>query len=99
MAEQQVMITLEFNHIAWLVGLFILWTSFLVGFLRSMLGRLVKEIDSKLAENNKSHKALEAEFHQLLRDLPLQYQLRDDSIREYTAINYKLDRLAERKKT
>lgn len=51
---------------------------------RWMLGRMIREVD-----------LLEGRFERLLAELPVKYQMRDDSIREYTAINARLDRIYE----
>jgi hypothetical protein len=66
--------------------------------IRTMVGRVMADLDTRfdrmetrLTEVDK----LEAEFARLRAELPLHYQRRDDSIREYTVINVKLDRLYE----
>lgn len=59
--------------------------------------RLLGEIEDRL----KRIDDIEGRFDRLMTELPLYYQRRDDAIREYTAMNAKLDRiyeiLAERK--
>lgn len=59
--------------------------------LRWMIGRFLAEIEKRLERVDR----LEARFEGLLADLPMHYQMRDDSIREYTAINARLDRIYE----
>jgi hypothetical protein len=53
--------------------------------------RMLAEIDGRLRRIDD----VESRFEKLLAELPLHYQRRDDAIREYTAINAKLDRLYE----
>lgn len=66
--------------------------------IRTMVGRVMTDLDARfdrmeqrLTEVDK----LESEFSRLRAELPLHYQRRDDSIREYTAMNAKLDRIYE----
>lgn len=66
--------------------------------IRTMVGRVMTDLDARfdrmeqrLTEVDK----LESEFARLRTELPLHYQRRDDSIREYTAMNAKLDRIYE----
>ena len=59
--------------------------------LRWVIGRLLTEIEKRLERVDQ----LEKRFDGLLADLPMHYQMRDDSIREYTAINARLDRIYE----
>ena len=66
--------------------------------IRTMVGRVMTDLDARfdrmeqrLTEVDK----LESEFARLRAELPLHYQRRDDSIREYTAMNAKLDRIYE----
>lgn len=58
---------------------------------RAYAQRVVGEIERKLARLQ----TVEEQLAQLLAGLPLHYQRRDDAIREYTAMNAKLDRLWE----
>jgi hypothetical protein len=53
--------------------------------------RLLDDIESRLRRIDE----LENRFERLMAELPLHYQRREDAIREYTAINAKLDRLYE----
>lgn len=53
--------------------------------------RMLDEIEQRL----KRIDDLESRFERLMAELPLYYQRRDDAIREYTAINAKIDRLTE----
>lgn len=59
--------------------------------LRWMIGNFLANIKESL----KRVAQLESRFESLLADLPMHYQMRDDSIREYTAINARLDRIYE----
>lgn len=53
--------------------------------------RLLSDIDKRLARIDD----LERRFEQLIADLPLHYQRKEDAVRELTTINAKLDRLYE----
>lgn len=69
------------------------WT-LLVWFARRMLADLDKRlarIDDVACEVGR----VDAEVKRLIAELPLHYQRREDAIREFTAINTKLDRLYE----
>lgn len=46
-------------------------------------------------KNSAAQKQNELQFQKLLLELPAHYQRREDSIREYTVINTKLDKLYE----
>lgn len=61
------------------------------GLLKWFAGRLLADIEKRLTRVD----ALEERFERLLAELPLHYQRRDDAIREYTAMNAKLDRIYE----
>ena len=59
--------------------------------LKWFAGRLLRDIESRLTRIDE----LEGRFERLMAELPLHYQRREDAIREFTAINTKLDRLYE----
>ncbi len=59
--------------------------------LKWFAARLVADIEKRLGRIDD----LESRFERLMAELPLHYQRREDAIREYTAINTKLDRLYE----
>jgi hypothetical protein len=59
--------------------------------LKWFAARLLDDIESRLRRIDD----LENRFERLMAELPLHYQRREDAIREYTAINTKLDRLYE----
>ncbi|TCS69751.1 hypothetical protein EDC61_11951 [Sulfuritortus calidifontis] len=59
--------------------------------LKWFAGRLLSDIESRLTRIDD----LESRFERLMAELPLHYQRREDAIREFTAINTKLDRLYE----
>lgn len=72
------------------------------GLLRWFAGRLLSDIESRIARIDEIDRrvsvrvdTIEDRFERMLAELPLHYQRRDDAIREYTAINAKLDRLYE----
>lgn len=73
-----------------------------LGIVRWLAGRLITDmltrIDGAIVQMDKIMgrvNAVEERLERHLSDLPLQYQRRDDAIREYTTINVKLDRLYE----
>jgi len=85
------------------VGLIIAWSGFLVGVIKWLLARMIKGLEEQISASNQdcmdkwltlenNHKQLESRFINLLERLPLDYQRREDAIREYTVINSKLDR-------
>ncbi|TXF11913.1 hypothetical protein [Pelomicrobium methylotrophicum] len=53
--------------------------------------RLLDDIEAKFSRIDD----LENRFERLMAELPLHYQRREDAIREFTALNTKLDRLYE----
>lgn len=59
--------------------------------LKWFAGRLLSDIENRLTRIDD----LENRFERLMAELPLHYQRREDAIREFTAINTKLDRLYE----
>lgn len=59
--------------------------------LKWFAARLLEDIDKRLSRIDE----VEARVDKLLADLPLHYHRREDAIREFTAINAKLDRLYE----
>ncbi len=68
------------------------------GLLRWFALRLLSDIDAKMARIDAISREVErvdSDLKRLMADLPLHYQRRDDAIREYTAMNAKLDRIYE----
>lgn len=61
------------------------------GLVKWFAGRMIDEIEERL----KRIDDLENRFERLMAELPLHYQRREDAIREYTAMNAKLDRIYE----
>lgn len=59
--------------------------------LRWFASRILGDIETRLKRVDE----LECRFEGLLTELPLHYQRREDAIREFAAINTKLDRLYE----
>lgn len=99
-------ITITWTEVAWAIGLMTAWTGFLVGIIKWLIGRMIRNLDERLKANNDdctakwmqidaSLKQTDADLKSLAMKLPVEYQRREDSIREYTAINSKLDRLYE----
>lgn len=67
--------------------------------IRTMVARLMSDLDARFERMERrlgDVERLESEFAQLRAEMPLHYQRREDSIREYTAMNAKLDRIYER---
>jgi len=78
-----------------LVGLVI---GVIVGMMRWMVQRIMKDIDDRLGRmEDLTQKVVQVDndLKRLIADMPLYYQRREDAIRDYTAINSKLDRLYE----
>lgn len=99
-------ITLTWDIIAWALGLVIAWSGSLIWIIKQLIGRMIRGIDDRLHANNKDcndkwsqlenrQNHFEARYMKFLERLPVEYQRREDSIREYTTINAKLDRLYE----
>ena len=66
--------------------------------LKWFAGRLLSDIEERLERIDavaREVDRVDGDLKRLLAELPLHYQRRDDAIREYTAINAKLDRLYE----
>lgn len=87
----------DWSFIAWIVGMIIGWTVFLVAIIKWLIARMIADLDLRLAEQTKQWKQADADLKKLMIDLPIYYQRREDAIREYAAINYKLDRMYELK--
>ncbi len=62
---------------------------------KMLITRVVSELEGRMDGHENKLERLEGDFRKLLADLPSHYQQREDAIREYTAINTKLDRLYE----
>lgn len=99
-------ITITWQVLVWAVGLMTAWTAFLIGIIKWLIGRMIRNLDERLRTNNDdctakwmqidaSLKQTDADLKRLMTQLPIEYQRREDSIREYTAVNSKLDRLYE----
>ena len=89
------MITLEFQHLTWLAGLLLIWSGFLIGLIRALFKQLIFNLEKGIEEDRHAWRQIDRDFKQFQARLPLDYQRREDSIREYTAINMKLDKLYE----
>jgi len=66
--------------------------------LRWFAARLLSDIEERLSRIDivaREVDRVDSDLKRLLAELPLHYQRREDAIREYTAINVKLDRLYE----
>lgn len=68
------------------------------GLLKWFAGRLLSDIEEKLARIDAISSEVErvdSDLKRMMAELPLHYQRREDAIREYTAMNAKLDRIYE----
>ena len=75
-------------QVAFVLSILIGWSGTLVG--------VVWHLTNKNIDEMKGHiNTLDTDFKNLLFRLPIDYQRREDSIREYTVINSKLDRTNE----
>jgi hypothetical protein len=81
-----------------LAGLIAAWGLFILGVMRAMLSRYMREIDAKLAafgQIEKDYQRIERQVLEMKADMPLCYVRREDFIREEVTINTKLDRLRD----
>lgn len=85
--------TLNWEIISWSVGLVVMWSGVLVGVIRWLVVRAVADVDRRVTSAERRVDCAEEDVRKLLAELPIAYQRRDDAIREYSAINVKLDRL------
>ena len=99
-------ITVTWQMIGGLLGLVCAWTGFLVGIIKWLIGRMIRDLDKRIevsadecnakwAQVDASLKRTDADLRRLIAQLPIEYQRREDSIRETTAMNAKLDRIYE----
>ncbi|MDR4518945.1 MAG: hypothetical protein MRK00_16365 [Nitrosomonas sp.] len=99
-------ITVTWQMVAWLIGLVSAWTGFLIGIIKLLIGGMIRNLDrrivvsadecnAKWAQVDASLKRTDADLRRLIAQLPIEYQRREDSIRETTAMNAKLDRIYE----
>ncbi|PIQ25401.1 hypothetical protein COW20_15175 [bacterium (Candidatus Blackallbacteria) CG13_big_fil_rev_8_21_14_2_50_49_14] len=99
-------LTLEWGQVAWASGLAVAWSALLIGVIQRLVSKVFSSFEKKVAEENKQFIAqleanrlelqrVEAEFRKLLVELPIQYQRRDDTIRDQTVLNAKLDKVYE----
>lgn len=79
------------------------WSGFLVGAVKWLLDRYQSHLDKRFESlersNDAEHKEwqrIERELLELKATLPVDYVMRDDSIRQEVVINSKLDALAEK---
>jgi len=77
--------------LSWLLAVSVAVLGGVFGLLKWFAGRMIDEIEQRLQRIDE----LESRFERLMAELPLHYQRREDSIREYTALNAKIDRLYE----
>lgn len=73
-------------QIAFILTTLLGWSGALVGVVWFLTNKNIDELRTTLAR-------LDADFKTLLISLPIEYQRREDSIREYTVFNAKLDKV------
>lgn len=99
-------ITVNWYAISIGVTLLLTWSGFLVGVIKWLIGRMIANLDKRLETNNDQCNQkwmqvearcmqTDADLKQLMIKLPVEYQRREDAIRENTVINAKLDRIYE----
>lgn len=95
--------TIEINWqaMAWLTGIALAWTGFLIGIIRWLVARMIAHTQERIAAASKAaEEAKEAqrqhreEYLKFLGTLPLDYYRREDMIRFETLTHAKLDALA-----
>lgn len=94
-------VPINWQALAWLTGIALAWTGFLVGIIRWLLIRETRHVESRIAaaeaEAKKTGAALAGhreEYLKFLGVLPLEYYRREDMIRFETTTHAKLDALA-----
>lgn len=95
-------VPINWQAVAWLTGLALAWTGFLVGIIRWLLGREIKSLEERLAAASAAAKEASSKLNQhreeylkFLGTLPLDYYRREDMIRFETITHAKLDALAD----
>lgn len=66
--------------------------------LKWFAGRLLADIEERLSRIDalaREVDRVDADLKRLVAEMPIHYQRREDAIREYTAVNAKLDRIWE----
>lgn len=98
--------SIDWQMVTWASGLVTAWTGSLIGIIKLLIGRMMRDLNERLRANNDdcaakwaqigaSLKQTDADLKRLMTELPLHYQRREDAIREYTSIHAKLDRIYE----
>lgn len=89
---------INIDLLLWIAGAIVAWTGFLVGIIRWLLQRSIRDIDQRLTIITEAQTASTHEIHRLDRDMmqlradmPLHYVRREDYIRGQTVIEAKLD--------
>lgn len=97
----EMVVNINWQALAWLTGIALGWTSFLLAIIKWLLGREIKSLEERLAAANKAAKeaadGLQAhrdEYLRFLGQLPLDYYRKEDMIRFETITHAKLDALA-----
>lgn len=92
-------VNLAWSQITWGMGIVFAWSAFLITIITGLVAKIVSNFEKKISDDNAQLKArvelVDLEYRKLLVELPMRYQGREDSIRDYTVINGKLDKLYE----
>lgn len=92
-------LNLAWGQITWGMGIVFAWSAFLIGIITGLVAKIVSNFEKKITDDNSQLKArvelVDLEYRKLLVELPMQYQRREDTIRDQTVINGKLDKLYE----
>jgi len=95
--------TIEINWqaMAWLTGIALAWTGFLIGIIRWLVARMIAHTQERIAAASTAAKGAQdglqqhrEEYLKFLGTLPIDYYRREDMIRFETLTHAKLDALA-----
>jgi len=94
-------VEINWQALAWLTGIALAWTGFLIGIIKWLLGRAVANIEDRVTTaSNTANSAVAGlqqhreEYLAFLGRLPIDYYRREDMIRFETLTHAKLDALA-----
>ncbi len=97
------MVTFNWDQIAWTTGIFFTWNAFLLAIIKWLLSRIITNIDSKIESLAKSMcsperceelKRVNRELTETRVELPMAYVRREDALRENTIALARMDALA-----
>lgn len=85
--------------IATLIGILVGWTGVLAGVIKALVGRAMRDIDTRLVDYDKKVTAIAADCDRTDQDMKRvlgDYQRREDAIRETTALAARIDAVGVR---